>query len=292
MENSEQIKEWAKGYGKKLHEQVKSPSKEHAEIGQTLTNNFAEGIIKGLRPKTTQAVIDGFSKLLDAQDDKGIKKYGTTIDEAEDAEYDWRIMALEETADLQKYLVKEIKRLENSVKAHEEVGQWYHQEIVELVREIEKWKDKKVKIEKERDEARQGCEKYRKDNKQLKEELEKRSHAIIENCDLRVKIEDLKITNEKLMNRANSWERVANGNYKAVVKVEKERDEFKKQYIKAHAEIQDLQYQKKILAEQLTLATSGEKKTHDCSKNQAIHWQGKDIVKVKCLICDKTLYQA
>jgi chromosome segregation ATPase len=171
------------------------------------------------RPKTTQAVIDGFAKILDAQDDKGIKKYGTTMDEAIDENYDWRIMALEETADLQKYLVKEIKRLENLVKSHEEVGQGYHQEIVELVQEIEKWKDKKVKIE-------------------------------------------------------------------------KERDEFKKQFVKAHAEIQDLQYQKKILAEQLTLATSGEKKNHDCHKNQAIHWQGKDIVKVKCLICDKILYQA
>jgi ribosomal protein S27E len=37
---------------------------------------------------------------------------------------------------------------------------------------------------------------------------------------------------------------------------------------------------------------SSEEKAHDCSKNQAIHWQGKDIVKVKCQICDKTLYQA
>jgi uncharacterized coiled-coil DUF342 family protein len=198
---------------------------------------------KLVRPATTQKVIDEFTKILDSQDLKGVEKYGVTIDAADDNKYNWLIMSLEETADLQKYLVKEIKRLEKVV--HE-----------------------------------------------LTEELEKRGHAISENCDLRVEIEDLKITNEKLTNRANSWERIANGNYKAVVKVEKERDEFKKQFVKAHAEIQDLQYQKKILAEQLTLATSGEKKNHDCHKNQAIHWQGKDIVKVKCLICDKTLYQA
>lgn len=69
------------------------------------------------RPNTTQRVIDQFSKLLDAQDIKGFEKYGETIDEAqiddEGKPYDWKLMALEETADLQKYLVKEIQRLEN-----------------------------------------------------------------------------------------------------------------------------------------------------------------------------------
>jgi predicted nucleic acid-binding Zn-ribbon protein len=260
MENSEQIKEWAKGYAKKLYEM--------------------DGVTPVNRPKTTQAVIDGFSKLLDAQDDKGIKKYSTTIDEAvldENGEpYDWRLMAMEELADFSKYQVKEIRRLEG------------------LVNEVTDFADKKIE---ELDNARQGCEKYRKDNKQLKEELEKRNYAIIENCDLRVEIEDLKITNEKLTNRANSWERIANGNYKAVVKVEKERDEFKKQFIKAHAEIQDLQYKLKVAEKERdefkrAWSCSSEAKTHDCHKNQAIHWQGKDIVKVKCQICDKTLYQA
>jgi hypothetical protein len=78
--------------------------------------------------------------------------------------------------------------------------------------------------------AKERMEQLEKIINELTEEFEKRGHAISENCDLRVEIEDLKITNEKLMNRANNWERVANGNYKAVVKVEKERDEFKKQY--------------------------------------------------------------
>jgi chromosome segregation ATPase len=228
MEKSEQIKEWAKGYAKKLYEM--------------------DGVTPINRPKTTQTVIDGFAKLLDAQDDKGIKKYGTTIDEAEDKNYDWRLMAMEELADFSKYQVKEIMKLEKIIN-------------------------------------------------ELTEELEKRGHAISENCDLRIEIEDLKITNEKLMNRANSWERVANGNYKAVVKVEKERDEFKKQFVKAHAEIQDLQYKLKVSEKERdefkrAWGCSSEAKVHDCSKNQAIHWQGKDIVKVKCQVCDKVLYQA
>jgi hypothetical protein len=80
-------------------------------------------------------------------------------------------------------------------------------------------------------------------------------------------------------------------------KVSKERDEWKKQYLKAHAEIQDLQYKLKVAEKERdefkrAWGCSSEAKTHDCSKNQAIHWQGKDIVKVKCQICDKTLYQA
>lgn len=58
-----------------------------------------------MRPYTTQKVIDTFTEILDKQDDKGISKYNMTIDDA--SGYDWNIMALEEAADLMKYLVKE-----------------------------------------------------------------------------------------------------------------------------------------------------------------------------------------
>ncbi|CEG29591.1 hypothetical protein [Bacillus sp. B-jedd] len=63
-----------------------------------------------IRPVTSQTVIEEFSKIIDSQDEKGMQKYGESIDSAEG--YDWKLMALEETADLQKYLVKEIRRLE------------------------------------------------------------------------------------------------------------------------------------------------------------------------------------
>jgi hypothetical protein len=73
------------------------------------------------RPETTQAVIDAFSKILDSQDQKGIKKYGTTIDEAKNSVYDWNLMALEECADCFKYLIKENIRLKmENQKLHEE----------------------------------------------------------------------------------------------------------------------------------------------------------------------------
>lgn len=65
-----------------------------------------------LRPKISQAVIDGFTAIVDQQDKKGLNKYNRSIDDADDNNYDWRIMALEECADQLKYLVREIKRLE------------------------------------------------------------------------------------------------------------------------------------------------------------------------------------
>lgn len=67
------------------------------------------------RPRISQTVIDEFTKLIDSQDEKGIKKYGTTIDEAADKDYNWQLMALEEAADLQKYLVKKIVELQLKV---------------------------------------------------------------------------------------------------------------------------------------------------------------------------------
>jgi hypothetical protein len=82
------------------------------------------------RPLTSQIVIDEFSKIIDSQDAKGFEKYGKTIDAA--TGYNWELMALEETADLQKYLVRrigelsgalmtakaEIRKLENEIEGH------------------------------------------------------------------------------------------------------------------------------------------------------------------------------
>jgi chromosome segregation ATPase len=45
--------------------------------------------------------------------EKYLDATGKTIDEANNNDYNWELMALEETADLQKYLVRRIKQLEN-----------------------------------------------------------------------------------------------------------------------------------------------------------------------------------
>jgi hypothetical protein len=69
------------------------------------------------RPVVSQMVIDEFTKLVDSQDVKGLAKYNQSIDEAPDEKYDWKLMALEEGADLQKYLVKRILELEKVIAA-------------------------------------------------------------------------------------------------------------------------------------------------------------------------------
>lgn len=66
------------------------------------------------RPKVSQHVIDIVTNLVDAQDVKGWEKYGETIDSAQDQAYDWNRMALEETVDGMKYLVKRVQQLERT----------------------------------------------------------------------------------------------------------------------------------------------------------------------------------
>ena len=48
---------------------------------------------------------------IDAQNKKGVKKYGQTIDDCPADNYDWMKMALEEAIDLMQYQQKEIGRL-------------------------------------------------------------------------------------------------------------------------------------------------------------------------------------
>lgn len=54
--------------------------------------------------------------LLDRQNEKGIRTYGHTLDEAPDT-FDWRLMAMEELIDLVQYQQKEIIRLEKLLKS-------------------------------------------------------------------------------------------------------------------------------------------------------------------------------
>ncbi|WP_240636899.1 hypothetical protein [Paenibacillus silvae] len=60
------------------------------------------------RPEVTKRIIE----LLDKQNAKGKAKYGSTIDQASDQHYDWKLMAMEEMVDLIQYQQKEIMRLE------------------------------------------------------------------------------------------------------------------------------------------------------------------------------------
>lgn len=84
------------------------------------------------RPMTSQIVIDEFTRIIDSQDIKGFKKYGKSIDEAADENYNWELMALEETADLQKYLVRQIVYLKKQIFKANEREVAYLNDIEEL----------------------------------------------------------------------------------------------------------------------------------------------------------------
>jgi hypothetical protein len=83
------------------------------------------------RPNVSQQVIDIISDLVDAQDVKGWEKYGVTIDDAKDEAYDWNLMALEETVDGLKYLVKQNTQLQRMNKQLAVIADNYRAEAYE-----------------------------------------------------------------------------------------------------------------------------------------------------------------
>jgi hypothetical protein len=67
----------------------------------------------GSNPTVKERIID----LLTKQTEKGLSKYGHTLDDCPDEKYDWRLMAMEELIDLAQYQQKEIMRLEKELNA-------------------------------------------------------------------------------------------------------------------------------------------------------------------------------
>lgn len=80
----------------------------------TVNINFSEimenfpGIMTYNRKSVKGRIID----LLNKQTDKGLQKYGHTLDDCPDNKFDWRLMVIEELVDALQYQQKEIQRLE------------------------------------------------------------------------------------------------------------------------------------------------------------------------------------
>jgi integrase len=190
-----------------------------------------------IRPEVTQRVIDGFAAILDSQDQKGIEKYGRTIDQAEDKDYDWKLMGLEELADYSKYQVKEIMRLEGLVKIKRGEVKVKNGEILELKQEIEMLKAERDFHKQEADglaqdvvTARKGCEVRRKELRELQ----------WRNIDLQNEVAALKedkgpadvITQEafeKVLKERDEWKEAAElANYSEITQLKAQRDNWAK----------------------------------------------------------------
>lgn len=75
---------------------------------------------RSTRPVITQGIIDIIAGRLDRQNEKGMNKYGVSIDEVtvdvDGVPYDWRDMALEELVDCIQYLMKENVKLNMEIR--------------------------------------------------------------------------------------------------------------------------------------------------------------------------------
>jgi uncharacterized coiled-coil DUF342 family protein len=229
-------------------------------------------------------VIDEFTKVLDAQDDKGMAKYGVSIDEAQVDEngdpYNWPLMAMEELADFSKYQVKEILRLKNTVK--------------QVSSALNHWMQRVNELEKERNEAREGCEKLRKEAKEWKE-------AYLKDSSLAWEKQYNKERDEHNQTKIDANEMAE----ESAVVIEQLREEVEKTK-KAAFEYQKLSIERMdIINEFQTEVEKYKSRCKDyedklnnhncrCKRHALIVWGegANNIYRVFCKECGKTLYEA
>jgi hypothetical protein len=135
------------------------------------------------RPKVTQMVIDEFTKVLDAQNKKGMAKYKVSIDDVEVDEngepYNWPLMAMEELADFSQYQVKEILRLRKGLDAWAKIArEWEERAITAEISANEMAEESAVVIE----QLQKEVEELKRENNILKWQPPKhncRQHAMV-----------------------------------------------------------------------------------------------------------------
>src|SRR5699024_8009577 len=65
-------------------------------------------------PTIKNKVLASIKTLMDLQNEKGLKKYGQSLDDAPYEKYDWKIMIIEELIDALQYQQKEMMGIEQN----------------------------------------------------------------------------------------------------------------------------------------------------------------------------------
>ena len=65
-------------------------------------------------PTIKDKVLYNIKALMDAQNEKGLKKYGQSLDDCPSYQHDWKIMIIEELIDALQYQQKEISRIKQN----------------------------------------------------------------------------------------------------------------------------------------------------------------------------------
>jgi hypothetical protein len=89
---------------------IKNGDKVEQVIPLSELSKIAENI--GFTTYRRDTVKGRIIEMLNKQTDKGLEKYGHTLDQCPDEKYDWRLMVIEELIDCIQYQQKEIQRLE------------------------------------------------------------------------------------------------------------------------------------------------------------------------------------
>ena len=89
-----------------------------------------------IKQQTTikEMILATIEEHIDAQNEKGMKKYGQTLEDCPADDYNWQKMALEEAIDLMQYQQKEIGRLFSE---RDEIIEDLEDEIEGLKKELE-----------------------------------------------------------------------------------------------------------------------------------------------------------
>lgn len=146
------------------HSQSQNPIQE--KITSTSELNYSSPLANAVgHLQDTRYTHDLAQKVHDSQQAFGLNKYGITLDQVPDDKYDWQLMALEESVDMNQYLTREMRKLK------EQLDHWRRYANAQTGR-ITKLNSQVEGLEEVQDNHMGEIEQLEEENRELKERVE------------------------------------------------------------------------------------------------------------------------